>query len=70
MRADKIISEEDWEHAKYRLDETIAEVARYRNEEAAAEADLRRPTCNWSSRASWRRFREWWAAVPYAPRRR
>ena len=40
MRAEKIISEEDWEHAKYKLDETIAEVARYRNEEAAAEADL------------------------------
>lgn len=39
MRVDKIISEEDWEHAKYRVDETVAEVARYQNEEAAAEAD-------------------------------
>jgi len=39
MRADKIISEEDWERAKYRVDETIAEVARYRSEEAAAAAD-------------------------------
>ncbi len=39
MRADKIISEEDWERAKYRLDETIAEVARYTSEETAAEAD-------------------------------
>ena len=39
MRTDKIISEEDWEHAKYRVDETVAEVARYQNEEAAAEAD-------------------------------
>ena len=41
MRADKIRSEEDWEHVKYRLDETIAEVARYRADEVAAEADLR-----------------------------
>lgn len=40
MRADKIISEEDWEHVKYKLDETIAEAARYRDEEEAAEADL------------------------------
>ena len=40
MRADKIISEEDWEHVKYKLDEAIAQVARYRSEEAAAEADL------------------------------
>jgi RND family efflux transporter MFP subunit len=40
MRADKIISDEDWEHVKYKLDETIAQVARYRSEEAAAEADL------------------------------
>jgi RND family efflux transporter MFP subunit len=39
MRADKIISEEDWEHVKYRVDETVAEVARYRSEETAAEAD-------------------------------
>jgi len=39
MRADKIISEDDWEHAKYTVDETIAEAARYRDEEAAAEAD-------------------------------
>jgi RND family efflux transporter MFP subunit len=41
MRAEKIRSEEDWEHVKYRLDETIAEVARYRADEVAAEADLR-----------------------------
>ena len=40
MRAEKIRSEEDWEHVKYKLDETIAEVARYRAEEAAAQADL------------------------------
>jgi RND family efflux transporter MFP subunit len=40
MRADKIISDEDWEHVKYKLDETIAEVARYRSEAAIAESDL------------------------------
>jgi len=39
MRAEKIRSEEDWEHVKYKLDETIAEVARYRADEAAAESD-------------------------------
>ncbi len=41
MRAEKIRSEEDWEHVKYRLDETIAEVARYKADEIAAEADLK-----------------------------
>jgi RND family efflux transporter MFP subunit len=40
MRSEKIRSEEDWEHVKYKLDETIADVARYRAEEAAAQADL------------------------------
>ncbi len=40
MRADKILSEEGWEHVKYKLDEVIAEVARYRADVAAAEADL------------------------------
>ena len=40
MRTEKIISEEEWEHAKYKLDEAIALVSRYRNEEAAAEANL------------------------------
>jgi RND family efflux transporter MFP subunit len=40
MRADKIISEENWEHVKYKLDETIAQAAHYRDEKAAAEADL------------------------------
>ena len=40
MRADKIISEETWEHAKYRVDETIDEVDRYREESASAQADL------------------------------
>ncbi len=40
MRDDKIISEEIWEHAKYRVDETVAEVDRYRSDESTAEADL------------------------------
>ncbi len=40
MRAGKIISEENWEHAKYRVDETIDEVARFREEASASEADL------------------------------
>jgi RND family efflux transporter MFP subunit len=40
MRADKIVSEEDWEHVKYKLDQIIAEVARYKSEAAVAEADL------------------------------
>ncbi len=40
LRADKILSDEDWEHVKYKLDETIAEVARYHADEAAAEANL------------------------------
>jgi len=41
MLKDNIRSQEDWEHVKYKLDETIDEVARYRADEAAAEADLR-----------------------------
>lgn len=44
MRSDKIISEEQWEHAKYRVDETIDEVGRYREDTAAAEADLNTAT--------------------------
>ena len=40
MREARIISEENWEHAKYRVDETIQEVSRFREEAAAAEADL------------------------------
>lgn len=40
MRDAKIISEETWEHAKYRVDETIDEVSRFREESAAADADL------------------------------
>jgi RND family efflux transporter MFP subunit len=41
MRKEKIRSEEDWEHVKYKLDETIEEVARYKADETVAEADLR-----------------------------
>ena len=41
MLKDNIRSQEDWEHMKYKLDETMEEVARYRADEAAAEADLR-----------------------------
>lgn len=40
MRDAKIISEENWEHAKYRVDETIQEVSRFREEAAATTADL------------------------------
>jgi RND family efflux transporter MFP subunit len=41
LRSDKILSEEAWEHVKYKLDEVIAEVARYRADETAVESDLR-----------------------------
>jgi RND family efflux transporter MFP subunit len=41
MREAKISTEEDWEHVKYKLEETVAEVARYRADEEAAEADLK-----------------------------
>ncbi len=40
MRAEKILSEEGWEHVKYKLDEVTAEVARYRADVTAATADL------------------------------
>jgi membrane fusion protein (multidrug efflux system) len=40
MRDDKIISEENWEHAKYKLEETHAEVARFQADVKAAFADL------------------------------
>jgi RND family efflux transporter MFP subunit len=40
MRDAKIMSEETWEHAKYRVDETIAEVARFREEATASESEL------------------------------
>lgn len=39
MKAASIMTDEDWEHVKYKLDETIDEVTRYKSEEAAAEAD-------------------------------
>ena len=40
MRAEKILDEEDWEHVQYKLTETIAQVARYKADELAAEAEL------------------------------
>jgi len=40
MRKEKIRSEEDWEHVKYKLDETMAAVARYKADRASAQADL------------------------------
>jgi RND family efflux transporter MFP subunit len=41
LHSDKILSAEAWEHVKYKLDEVIAEVARYRADEVAVESDLR-----------------------------
>jgi RND family efflux transporter MFP subunit len=41
MRAEKILDDEDWEHVQYKLTETRSQVARYRAEEIAAEAELR-----------------------------
>ncbi len=40
MRAERIVSQEVWEHVKYKLDEVTAEVARYQADERAAQADL------------------------------
>jgi RND family efflux transporter MFP subunit len=37
---DNILSQENWEVAKYKVDETIAELERYKSEQAAAEAEL------------------------------
>jgi RND family efflux transporter MFP subunit len=40
LRADRILSDEDWEHVKYKLAETVSEVARYKADEAGAAANL------------------------------
>jgi RND family efflux transporter MFP subunit len=40
LRADRILSDEDWEHVKYKLAETVSEVDRYKADEAGAEARL------------------------------
>jgi len=40
LREDKILSDEDWEHVKYKLEETTSEVDRYHADQAAAEAAL------------------------------
>lgn len=37
---DKILSQENWEDAKYKVDETTAQVDRYESEQAAGEAEL------------------------------
>jgi RND family efflux transporter MFP subunit len=37
---EKILSQENWEVSKYKVDETTAQVERYQSEEAEAEADL------------------------------
>jgi RND family efflux transporter MFP subunit len=41
MRESRILSEEGWEHVKYKLDEVLAEVSRYQADEKAAESELR-----------------------------
>jgi RND family efflux transporter MFP subunit len=40
LRTDRILSDEDWEHVKYKLAETVSEVARYKADELGAEAKL------------------------------
>jgi RND family efflux transporter MFP subunit len=40
MLTEHIRSREDWEHTKYKLEETIQEVAHYQQDALAAEADL------------------------------
>jgi RND family efflux transporter MFP subunit len=40
MRTNSIMDQEDWEHVKYKLQETVAEVARYKADESAAEFQL------------------------------
>jgi RND family efflux transporter MFP subunit len=40
LRTERILSEEDWEHVKYKLAETVSEVERYKADEAGAEAKL------------------------------
>jgi len=40
MRVQKILADEDWEHVQSKLTETKAQVARYKADELAAEAEL------------------------------
>ena len=40
MRAEKILDDEDWEHVQYKLTETRSQVARYKADGLAAEAEL------------------------------
>ncbi|RXH55478.1 efflux RND transporter periplasmic adaptor subunit [Granulicella sibirica] len=41
LRAVNIVSQEAWEHVRFRLEEVTAEIARYRADALAAEADLK-----------------------------
>ena len=63
MLADKIISQESWEHVKYKLDEVTAEVARYWMRPSpklpaivptkpSQRMNWKRPTCSWKNHAS------------------
>ncbi len=40
MRAEKILDDEDWEHVQYKLAETKTQVARYKADAEAAEAEV------------------------------
>ncbi len=40
LRTESILSDENWEHVKYKLAETVSEVARYQADESAAVARL------------------------------
>jgi RND family efflux transporter MFP subunit len=40
MRAEKILDDEDWEHVQYKLTETKSQVARYKADVLAGEAEL------------------------------
>jgi membrane fusion protein (multidrug efflux system) len=58
MRDDKILSEENWEHVKYKLDEVIAEVARYRADLTASQSRILAPFAGVVGRRSLRLAQE------------
>ncbi len=65
LRSDRILSDEDWEHVKYKLAETVSEVARYKADEAGAEAKLQESQfAAGTVRRSLRRSRELWDGDP------
>ena len=70
MRANKILSEENWEHVKYKLDEVVAEVARYRADLRASEADLSAAKLQLAQSQWLRRLPEWSGASQCVLRRR